>query len=70
MSLLDLNSASTSELEALPGIGPVLAQNIIDYRSEQGPFRSVDELDLVKGIGEKKLAGVRNLVYVGARQSD
>jgi competence protein ComEA len=49
--LVDLNSASAGELDALPGIGPVLAQRIVDHRNRHGPFRSVDELDDVPGIG-------------------
>jgi competence protein ComEA len=48
---VDLNTATVAELDALPGIGPVLAQRIIDYRSQQGRFTSVDQLDDVPGIG-------------------
>jgi competence protein ComEA len=61
--LVDLNSASQDELETLPGIGPKLAAEIIAYRSRT-PFASVDDLDSVSGIGEKKLEGVRDLVTV------
>ena len=49
---LDINSASAEELEKLKGIGPVLAKAIVDYRSENGGFRNIDELLLVSGIGE------------------
>ncbi|MEA3364762.1 MAG: ComEA family DNA-binding protein [Candidatus Hydrogenedentes bacterium] len=61
--LLDINSASQTELETLPGIGKVLASRIIEYR-QQTPFRSVDELMNVKGIAEKRLADIRHLITV------
>ena len=56
---VNINTATARELEALPGIGEVIAQRIIDYRNAHGPFRSVDELINVKGIGEKKLADLK-----------
>jgi competence protein ComEA len=52
---VNINTASKKELDALPGIGEVLAQRIINYRSANGPFRSVDDLTKVKGIGAKTL---------------
>ncbi len=61
--LINLNTATQAELETLPGIGPVLAGNIIGQRQAQ-PFKSVDELDNVPGIGRKRLDAVRNLVTV------
>jgi competence protein ComEA len=61
---VDLNHASEADLEALPGIGPALAQAIIDYRSQHGPFRSVDGLSDVRGIGPTKLEQLRPLVKV------
>ena len=66
-SRLSLNSATANQLDALPGIGPVLAQRIVQYReqlkSQRGHgFESVDELLNVPGIGSKRLAGVRDLV--------
>ena len=52
---VNINTASKKELDALPGIGETLAQRIIDYRSANGPFSTVDELTKVKGIGAKTL---------------
>ena len=61
--LLNLNTASAAELDALPGVGPVLAQRIVDHR-DQGPFTSVDELDDVPGIGPARAAELADLVTV------
>jgi competence protein ComEA len=63
-SKLDLNSATVAELDGLPGIGPVLAQRIIDHRDRQGPFRNVDQLDDVPGIGPAIAANLAELVTV------
>ncbi|MFH8485761.1 helix-hairpin-helix domain-containing protein [Streptomyces longisporoflavus] len=57
-----LNTATIDQLDELPGVGPVLAQHIIDYRTEHGGFRSVDELREVNGIGDKRYADLQNLV--------
>jgi competence protein ComEA len=57
-----LNSATLEELDTLPGVGPVTAQKILDYRAEHGAFASVDELDAVPGIGPARLAELRELV--------
>jgi len=61
---LDLNRATAADLEALPGIGPSLASAIIQYREQNGPFHSVDELVNVPGIGPTRLAQLRDLVRV------
>jgi len=59
---IHLNTATAAELEAIPGVGPVTAQRIIDFREQNGPFRSVDELDAVSGIGPKRLEQLQGLV--------
>jgi competence protein ComEA len=64
LATLDLNRASEQELEALPGIGPVLAERIVEYRQARGTFRDVEQLRKVKGIGKKKFERVRTLVHV------
>lgn len=64
--LLDLNTATASELEALPGIGPTIAGRIVAYREEKGPFVSTEELLLVRGIGEKLLQTLEPYVTVTA----
>jgi competence protein ComEA len=61
---IDINRASAQELEALPGIGPVLAQRIVTYRQEHGPFASVEDLKLVSGIGDAIFARVRDFIVV------
>ncbi len=63
-SRVNLNTASAAELDALPGIGPVLAQRIVDHRSRHGPFRSVEQLDDVPGIGPAIAAELAELVGV------
>lgn len=62
--VVNLNTADQTALETLPRIGPALAQRIIEWRDENGRFRSVDDLLAVPGIGEKLLAGVRDKVRV------
>lgn len=61
-SLLNINTASAAQLEALPGIGAVLAQRIVDDRQANGPYASVDDLERVRGIGPALLANLRPLV--------
>lgn len=62
--IVDLNTADVDQLDALPGVGPAIAQAIVDHRESNGPFTSVDDLLDVRGIGEAKLADLRDRVAV------
>ena len=57
-----LATATAAELDELPGVGPITAQKILDYRAAHGPFRSVDDLDAVPGIGPARIEQLRDLV--------
>jgi competence protein ComEA len=59
---LDLNAATVEQLDALPGVGPVTAQRIVDWRTRNGRFATVDQLREVEGIGERRLGQLRELV--------
>jgi len=59
-----LNRADAAELEALPGVGPVLAERIVAYREANGPYQTAEDLLEVSGIGEAKLASIRDLIVV------
>jgi competence protein ComEA len=61
---LDLNRADANDLDALPGVGPATAAAIVTFRTEHGPFHAVDDLRLVRGIGDAKLEQIRPLVRV------
>jgi competence protein ComEA len=61
---LDLNTATLDQIQQLPGVGPVLAQRILDYRTQNGGFRDVTQLREVTGIGDRRFADLRPLVHV------
>jgi competence protein ComEA len=63
---VDINKASVEELTALPGVGETLARRIVEYREQQGPFGSPEELMNVKGIGERSFEKLRDQLTVGA----
>lgn len=63
--LIDINNASQSELETLPGIGPTTAQKIIDYREENGPFQMTEDIMNVSGIGPGTYERIKDLITVG-----
>jgi competence protein ComEA len=62
--LINLNTATAAELELLPGIGPAMAERIIEYRESRGPFRSVNELGRVAGIGPRTIERLRDKVTI------
>lgn len=63
---INLNTATVSQLEDLPGIGPALAARIVDHRQKNGAFKSVEDLMAVKGVGEKNFAKIQGSLTVGA----
>ena len=64
---LDVNTSTAEDLAALPGVGPALAQRIIEYRQSRGPFQKVDDLLSVHGIGRKKLEHLAPLIRVASQ---
>ncbi len=62
--IVDINTATVTDLDTLPGIGPALAQRIVDYRTQHGAFHRTDELRSVPGIGDAKFAEIKDLVTV------
>jgi competence protein ComEA len=65
--MVDLNTANATELEALPGIGSSTAARIVEYRTKNGPFKKIEELMNVQGIGEKSFLKLRSQITVGAK---
>ena len=63
-TLLDINRGTKEEIQALPGIGPVLADRIIQHRESQGRFEKIEDLTAIQGIGDTRLAELRGLIKV------
>ncbi len=63
-AMVNINLAVQKDLEELPGIGPTLAERIVDYREKKGGFKSIEELKQVSGIGEKKFEEIRDLIEI------
>ena len=61
---LDINSAGPRDLESLPGIGPVLAQRIVEFRAKNPPFRRIEEILIIRGIGRRKFEALRDRIRV------
>lgn len=64
---IDINTATVQQLSSLPGIGQVLAQRIISYRTANGPFESLADLTKVEGVGEKKLEAILEYITLGGQ---
>ena len=62
---ININTASAQELETLPGIGPALAERIVEHRSKYGPFRKPEHLIIMRGISDKRFQRLRDLITVG-----
>jgi competence protein ComEA len=69
-AIVNLNTASAADLEALPGIGAKTAARIIEYRQKNGPFKKVEELMNVRGVGEKNFLKLKPQITVGAPRAE
>jgi competence protein ComEA len=65
--MVNLNTATSAELETLPGVGAKMASRIIEYRQKKGPFKKIEELMNVQGMGEKNFLKLRSQLTVGAK---
>jgi len=69
-AVVNINTASAAELDALPGIGAKTAARIVDYRQKNGPFKKIEELMNVRGVGEKNFLKLKAQITVGAAKAD
>jgi competence protein ComEA len=69
-AMINLNTATAAELEMLPGIGPKVAARIVEYRQKKGPFKKIEELMNVQGIGEKSFLKLRAQLTVTPPKAD
>jgi comEA protein len=67
---VNLNTATAAQIDALPGVGAATAQRIVEYRQKNGPFKKIEELMNVKGIGEKSFLKLKPLITVGGDKAD
>lgn len=67
---ININTANLEELQTLPRIGPAIAQRIIDYRKEHGPFKRIEDLLKVQGIGERVFEQIKDRITVGSEVKD
>ena len=65
---IDLNTATLSQLDSLPGIGPVIAERILELREKSGPYKRIEDLMNIRGIGEKKFLKLKDLITIKPKQ--
>ena len=68
--VINLNSATAAQIAALPGIGPKVAGLVVEYRQKNGPFKKIEEVMNVRGIGEKSFLRIKDRITVAAPKSD
>ncbi len=69
-AIVNLNTATAEQLDSLPGVGPKVAARIIEYRQKNGPFKKIEDLMNVRGIGEKNFLKIKDRLTVGSGKPD